>query len=388
MINIKWNRFQAITKLPKKLSYSLRFPVNECATYYYDLEKSYCHTEQLIPLNTFDKSLKLWKEKYDYNQHYEGEFSTIQNSIAKQFIKMINSSVQMPEIQLQRFPLPPSPSEEFLDSLQWVAPLIFLISFLFPFISIVRSISSEKQSNQAMDLQIWFSLLARSMIMLILSMVGIVILLKVRFSTSECLNRNEISFFFEWTESLVRRYHTYLHKFEYCVPIHILHMLFCMHNNVRFANQCIISYSENGNICFFLCMEFIDNSVLFDTITIQRASWLDQDFELYLPKYQPGIWFDVHHTTWDSWTRFDLVSIFQTSNCLWYIIGGNNLCYNVMLFNDVPWRCYVSKEKNPEYQWNHTDTNGWNSKSCAWASSFDIDTWWTTFRWSPIQRLN
>lgn len=120
--------------------------------------------------------------------YYSEKFLAIQNSIARNFIKSLNSIGEIPEIFVQAMPYPAYITDEFLMVMQTVGPLFFLFCFNYTFMSTIRFVSTEKEKQLKESMKImglplwihWFSWFVRTIIMLSISMIGITILLKVK----------------------------------------------------------------------------------------------------------------------------------------------------------------------------------------------------------------
>lgn len=111
----------------------------------------------------------------------------IQNAIANAFIKKLNSSNSLPDILVKRFPYPQYKEQIQLHLLQFIAPLLMLLSFNYSFSNTVRyvSIEKEKQLKEAMKIMglpswlHWLSWFTRTMVMLTISVSLIIVLLKL-----------------------------------------------------------------------------------------------------------------------------------------------------------------------------------------------------------------
>lgn len=86
------------------------------------------------------------------NYNSEG-FLLIQNAIAKAFIK-VKSGIEMPQIQMQRFPSPSFFVDTFLEYFDSVVSVVILACFLEPCINIARfiTIENEKQLKEVMKI--------------------------------------------------------------------------------------------------------------------------------------------------------------------------------------------------------------------------------------------
>lgn len=151
------------------------------------------HTNKLFPNNAFDEPIELSELIESTPSYYKEGFLTIQNAIARQFIKMSNSLANpMPDIKLKRFPYPSFILDPFLQQMQSIAPLFFLFFFNYTFMNTIRFISNEKEKQLKESMKImglpmwihWFSWFVRTIIMLSISMIGIALLLKVSFFCS------------------------------------------------------------------------------------------------------------------------------------------------------------------------------------------------------------
>lgn len=94
------------------------------------------------------------KAGFLYLQHYLSRaIATILNPSSSEFINSIRLNVQ-------RFPYPPYVNDQFLFSLQFMFPLILMLSFIYPSVNLTKNIVLEKElrlqeAMQMMGLQNW-----------------------------------------------------------------------------------------------------------------------------------------------------------------------------------------------------------------------------------------
>lgn len=172
------------TQFTKKLSYSLRFPARLRDKLAFSNEINW-NTNQIFPSTAFDRP------ETASDMYYTEKFLSIQNSIACNFIKSLNSIPEIPEIPdifVQAMPYPAYTNDPFLLFMQSVGPVFFLFCFNYTFMSTIRFVSTEKEKQLKEAMKImglplwihWFSWFVRTIIMLSISMIGITILLKVK----------------------------------------------------------------------------------------------------------------------------------------------------------------------------------------------------------------
>lgn len=170
--------------MPKKLTYSLRFPA--------DLRVRFKNwqTNLLFPDN-------LYVNRFRSNSYIEEGFLSIQNAITSAFIRI--NEKEHRTIEMQPFPRP-SETVTVFDILDITIILIFLLSLNYTFVNNVRYIvlEKEKQLKEAMKimgLASWmhyFSWFIRTIIILMISMLVISILFTV--NTCTCFVQNIVYF--------------------------------------------------------------------------------------------------------------------------------------------------------------------------------------------------
>lgn len=170
--------------MPKNLAYSIRFPAEMRTS---NSMRNHWKTNLLYLI---DDHLTQFKKIRKQSYHNEG-FLTIQNAIAKEFLKIqSNSSQEIGSIQTQKFPSPERYTPDVLaQALREMTPFFFVVVLCFVFMNTVRfvSVEKEKQLKEAMKimgLSSWMHYLGwfiRTLFMLSISMAFICILLTVRY---------------------------------------------------------------------------------------------------------------------------------------------------------------------------------------------------------------
>lgn len=174
---------QTLTDLPKTLSYSLRFPSELRET---TISLGDWSTNRLFPVHDFFDPKNLNDSAGSDPSYYKEGFLTIQNAIAMQFIGMMNSTLQLPDIQVKRFPYPPYASDIFLMDMGIVS-ICMLLYFNHAFTHTIQLVSTEKEKRLKEAMKIvglpmwihWFSWFIRTIAVLSKPMFIIAILLKV-----------------------------------------------------------------------------------------------------------------------------------------------------------------------------------------------------------------
>ncbi|XP_069685343.1 phospholipid-transporting ATPase ABCA3-like isoform X4 [Periplaneta americana] len=119
---------------------------------------------------------------------YEG-FLLLQHVISSKIFEYLvnNSSINLPEIFLQRFPYPEYTQDDMLDALKRNVPLLMMVSFVYTCINTVKVITVEKERQLKATMKImglpnwlhWTAWFIKSFLFLMISVILIVILLKV-----------------------------------------------------------------------------------------------------------------------------------------------------------------------------------------------------------------
>lgn len=165
--------------MPKHLDYSLRFPA--------ELRKMYGHWQTTVLYTIYTDQSRYTRE---HDEQYQNEgFLTIQNAIAKAFFNSIpkTTNVTMPQIRVQRFPMPMNYFDRSAIAFRELTPTFLLLLLCFGFMNTVRLVSIEKErqlkeSMKIMGLSSWIHYLGwfiRTTIMLSITMTLIVALLTV-----------------------------------------------------------------------------------------------------------------------------------------------------------------------------------------------------------------
>lgn len=215
LAGVLFDHSDKIRKLPKELSYTLRFP-----------------SESRIEFTSFSNwQTDLLFEQFagggprgnDVNNPDEGDapfyfadgFLSIQDAIARSFIEIKciesgckNNGSPIPNVRMQRYPYPPYIKDVLLQGLDNVLAIFIMLSFVYTIISTVRFIAVEKEKQLKEVMKImgmpvwlhWISWSIRTMIFMIISiscMVGLLKVKKIRLNYS-LQSRILISFFFSF----------------------------------------------------------------------------------------------------------------------------------------------------------------------------------------------
>ncbi len=148
---------QTLNELPNELSYSLRFPSELRTT---DLpsrerpDKYNWKTNNIFPTDDYNSPRHLDLQDGGPPSYHNEGFLSIQNAVARAFIAKNNTTTQMPEVMVKRFPYPAHALNTFLYLLQTIVPLFVLFSFSYSFANAVRfiAIEKEKQLKEAMKI--------------------------------------------------------------------------------------------------------------------------------------------------------------------------------------------------------------------------------------------
>lgn len=241
--------------MPKKLSYSLRFPA-ELRT---SLVPSYLRpddfnwqTNLLFPNDVYANRYPEDDDGGPPSYINEG-FLALQNAIHSAFTVINQANQSMPEIQMQRFPTPSFIMNIFATDLQMFMPLFFLMSLNYTFMNTIRfiSIEKEKQLKEAMKimgLASWMHYLSwfiRTIVMLTISMLFITILLTVLYFAycvyivSSLLTQCIVIIIFCYLDAVVWCKICNISEFQFFVSFHLLHRLLHLFNYIWICNLCI-----------------------------------------------------------------------------------------------------------------------------------------------------
>lgn len=168
--------------MPKNLVYSLRFPA-EMRT-----SRSVTHWQTNL-LYSVGAHLYQYLNGPDKFYHDEG-FLTVQNAIAKAFVKInSNASIEIDTIYTRKFPSPAYTFDVPAHALRELTPFFFVVVLCFVFMNTVRFVSNEKEKQlkeamKIMGLSSWMHYLGwfiRTLVMLSITMACITILLTVKY---------------------------------------------------------------------------------------------------------------------------------------------------------------------------------------------------------------
>ena len=96
--------------------------------------------------------------------YYNEGFLFIQHQLSKAIAIHYNSNsepvLKNMDVKIQRFPYPPYKNDKFLFSLQFMFPLILMLSFIYPTVNLTKNIVTEKElrleeAMKMMGLQRW-----------------------------------------------------------------------------------------------------------------------------------------------------------------------------------------------------------------------------------------
>ncbi|XP_031638223.1 ATP-binding cassette sub-family A member 3-like, partial [Contarinia nasturtii] len=180
-----------ITKLPKNLVYTLRFP-SELRN---ALDPLIFHwqTNMQYPLFSGGGPRKKSSDTGGAPNYFSEGFLSIQNAIANAFMTLSsNDSAHTSNIQMQRFPYPPYTNDILFDGLEGSVGLFIMLSFVYSIISTVRFIAVEKEKQlkeimKIMGMPVWLhwtSWFVRTMTFLLISNTFLVALLKTQICDS------------------------------------------------------------------------------------------------------------------------------------------------------------------------------------------------------------
>uniref|UniRef100_W4VRK6 Putative lipid exporter abca1 n=1 Tax=Corethrella appendiculata TaxID=1370023 RepID=W4VRK6_9DIPT len=121
--------------------------------------------------------------------YYKEGFMAVQSAVSHAMITTKDSTVQMPEILLQRYPYPPYYDDIFLVALENVLPLLLMVAFVFSCTNTVKYITVEKESQLKETMKImglpswlhWSAWFIQSMMLLSMSISLVTMLLCISF---------------------------------------------------------------------------------------------------------------------------------------------------------------------------------------------------------------
>ncbi|XP_055596640.1 phospholipid-transporting ATPase ABCA1-like [Uranotaenia lowii] len=121
--------------------------------------------------------------------YFREGFLSIQHFIFKSFVERVKQiqDQTVPDVILQRFPYPPFLEDSFPSSLTTFLPISVMLAFIYPCISIVKSIlfEKEKQIKEAMKIMglsnwiLWSTWFVKCLVFIIISVSLVVLFLKV-----------------------------------------------------------------------------------------------------------------------------------------------------------------------------------------------------------------
>ncbi|GBP54703.1 ATP-binding cassette sub-family A member 3 [Eumeta japonica] len=135
------------TELPKDISYSIRFPARPRAHSFYGMGAPSWRTDLLFPVFERMGPREPSDEDGGNNPGYISElFIALQHSVSMELVSRL-TDVDLREypISVQRFPHPAYSHDFATEILQHVLPALFLISFSYTVINLVKSITLEKE---------------------------------------------------------------------------------------------------------------------------------------------------------------------------------------------------------------------------------------------------
>lgn len=176
-----------ITKVPKKLKFTLRFP-SELRTASFRIALSW-FTNKLYPILDFGGPRKAKFPDGGVPPGYLREgFLSIQHAISKAFISLSAPETKLPVVVMQRYPYPAYIYDPILRGLITLTPFLILISYIYPCTHIVKYITAEKEKQLKEIMKImglsnwlhWIAWFVKAFCMLTFSGIIIAIMFKVR----------------------------------------------------------------------------------------------------------------------------------------------------------------------------------------------------------------
>ncbi|XP_062556427.1 phospholipid-transporting ATPase ABCA1-like [Armigeres subalbatus] len=185
------DRYSGQTGVPQTLNYTLRFPGELRAQF--GISHTW-RTDSRFPWRP-DGGARFYQ--YDDGGpspgYFREGFLSIQHFIFKSFVqkvKVLNEDV--PDVIVQRLPYPPFMDDGFPSSLMAFLPISAMLAFIYPCISIVKSIifEKEKQIKEAMKIMglsnwiLWCTWFVKCLFFIVLSVSLVVLFLKVPWYTT------------------------------------------------------------------------------------------------------------------------------------------------------------------------------------------------------------
>lgn len=296
--------------MPRKLSYSLRFPGK--LQFCFKNDTCLWETNHKFETDMFEErpgerdsidSIKNLPLSYFYQPSYLVEgFLTIQNAIFNAYMKNhVNKSI--PEIQVQPFPYRPYVESEINGVGFIVIASIFLLSFNYAFVNSVQYIADEKERQLKESMKImglarwqhyscWF---IRTMIMLLIPTVIIAILLTViSFGYFLLTIDFQFRFFLKFriyiSASSFRTTASHLSKDKYNMSTTPSHWPLYEFNNSGFLDQFSVNENKSSNNYCVLSLVSHMGAILGNEHQIRSITRCTEGFSLLFPKYRDFVW--------------------------------------------------------------------------------------------------
>ncbi|XP_055628188.1 phospholipid-transporting ATPase ABCA1-like [Toxorhynchites rutilus septentrionalis] len=179
-------RYAEMTDLPEQLNYTLRFPG--------ELRAQFGIVHTWLTDTSFASPADGGGRFYRYDDggpspgYFREGFLSIQHFIFMSFAEKANKLGTIPEVIVQRLPYPAFLEDSFSSSLRTFLPISTMLAFIYPCISIVKSIlfEKEKQIKEAMKIMglknwiLWISWFVKCLFFMTLSVSLVVLFLKVQ----------------------------------------------------------------------------------------------------------------------------------------------------------------------------------------------------------------
>ncbi|XP_050743794.1 phospholipid-transporting ATPase ABCA1-like [Drosophila biarmipes] len=162
--------------IPDDFHFALRFPSTT------RMGKKQWFTRKLFP------TINLRREQNEYVPGYFQEgFLALQQSLSLAYIRKKSGRDSLPEVVMQHYPYPAHTENEFLPYLSFILPCFTVLSFIYPYTCITKSIAVEKENQLKEVMKImglrnwlhWTAWFVKSFIPLTISATLIAIVLKV-----------------------------------------------------------------------------------------------------------------------------------------------------------------------------------------------------------------
>ncbi|XP_053679318.1 phospholipid-transporting ATPase ABCA3-like [Anopheles nili] len=184
-------RLNGSRTLPERLNYRLRFPGEQRAQFV--VGHSWQTDRRWGPRPDGGARFSEDSDGGPAPGYFREGFLSIQHFIFKAFVEQLKVIPDpVPDIYLQRFPYPPFREDSFPSSLTTFLPISVMLAFIYPCISIVKSIlfEKEKQIKEAMKIMglqgwvLWSSWFVKCFVFVQVSIVLVVVFLKVPWYTT------------------------------------------------------------------------------------------------------------------------------------------------------------------------------------------------------------